>query len=215
MAYLYRHIRLDKNEPFYIGISNNSNSNRAYSKKNRNSYWYNIVNKTDYKVEIMLDDLTWEEACEKEKEFILLYGKKNLGGYLCNIADGGNGGFLGEEVNNKRKKSLKGHVLSEETKDKIRQKAIGRKASDSVKNKMSETRKKNNSGHWFNNVGHNNSRAYKVYQYSLDGQFIKEWECAKYAVVFYSLHNSAISCCINGKQKSAGGYIWSKTKTHK
>lgn len=28
MAYLYRHIRLDKNEPFYIGIGSDSNYNR-------------------------------------------------------------------------------------------------------------------------------------------------------------------------------------------
>ena len=32
MAYLYRHIRLDKNEPFYIGIGSNelNNYKRAY-----------------------------------------------------------------------------------------------------------------------------------------------------------------------------------------
>ena len=29
MAYLYRHIRLDKNEPFYIGIGSDTNFKRA------------------------------------------------------------------------------------------------------------------------------------------------------------------------------------------
>ena len=70
MAYVYRHIRIDKNEPFYIGISSGDDYSRANSKKNRNTHWHNIVNKTDYKVEIMLDDLTIEEACKKEIEFI-------------------------------------------------------------------------------------------------------------------------------------------------
>jgi hypothetical protein len=28
--YVYRHIRLDKNEPFYIGIKNKKNYARAY-----------------------------------------------------------------------------------------------------------------------------------------------------------------------------------------
>ena len=34
MAILYRHIRLDKNVPFYIGIG--KDIKRAYSKSNRN-----------------------------------------------------------------------------------------------------------------------------------------------------------------------------------
>jgi hypothetical protein len=32
MAYLYRHIRLDKNEPFYIGIGSDKQYKRAYNK---------------------------------------------------------------------------------------------------------------------------------------------------------------------------------------
>jgi len=76
MAYLYRHIRLDKNVPFYIGIGKYDDQfKRAYSVKNRNVYWNNIVNLTEYKVQIMLSNLTWEQACEKEIEFIALYKK--------------------------------------------------------------------------------------------------------------------------------------------
>jgi hypothetical protein len=54
MAYLYRHIRLDKNEPFYIGIGYNINKKykRAHEVINRNQYWKNITSKTQYKVEI-------------------------------------------------------------------------------------------------------------------------------------------------------------------
>ena len=70
MAYLYRHIRLDKNEPFYIGIGSDEKYKRAYSKKSRNKYWSNIANITEYEVEIMLDNLTWEEVCKKEIEFV-------------------------------------------------------------------------------------------------------------------------------------------------
>ena len=44
MPYVYRHIRLDKNQPFYIGIGKEDNGifTRAYSHKNRNTYWNNI-----------------------------------------------------------------------------------------------------------------------------------------------------------------------------
>ena len=36
MAYVYKHIRKDINEIFYIGIGNDKNYNRAYQKKCRN-----------------------------------------------------------------------------------------------------------------------------------------------------------------------------------
>jgi hypothetical protein len=90
MAIVYRHIRLDKNEPFYIGIG--KTDRRAFSRRGRNSFWKNIVSKTDYKVEILFENLTQEEACEKEKEFIQLYGRKDLGlGTLVNLTNGGEG----------------------------------------------------------------------------------------------------------------------------
>ena len=41
MAVLYRHIRIDKNEPFYIGIGDKEN--RAYSHKGRNKVLYKGV----------------------------------------------------------------------------------------------------------------------------------------------------------------------------
>lgn len=77
MAYLYRHIRLDKNEPFYIGIGSDCNFQRAYDKNSRNKYWNNI-SANGYEVEILINDISWEEACIKEKEFISLYGRKDL-----------------------------------------------------------------------------------------------------------------------------------------
>ena len=51
MAILYRHIRLDKNEPFYIGIG--KDEVRAFSNKSRNRYWRFIVGITDYEVDIL------------------------------------------------------------------------------------------------------------------------------------------------------------------
>lgn len=47
MFYLYRHIRHDKNEPFYIGIGRTRNYERAFRKTSRNKFWKNIVSKTE------------------------------------------------------------------------------------------------------------------------------------------------------------------------
>lgn len=94
MAYVYRHIRLDKNEPFYIGIGTDSNFTRANEKTRRSELWNKIVSKTDYEVEILFENIDIEEAKRKEIEFISLYGRKNLGtGILANLTNGGDGAF--------------------------------------------------------------------------------------------------------------------------
>jgi len=145
MAYIYRHIRLDKNEPFYIGIGSDSNYKRANDKNLRSGYWQKILSKTEYRVDILFDDLTWEEACEKEKEFIALYGRRDLNnGTLCNMTDGGEG-TLGrvptEETRRKIGIAQKGKVNSPETRKKLSIANKGRKHTAETKLKISETQK--------------------------------------------------------------------------
>lgn len=118
MAYLYRHIRLDKNEPFYIGIGSDTKYKRANSNHNRTKYWKNIISKTEYRIDIVMDNLSWEEACEKEKEFIALYKRKCDGGILCNLTLGGEGVYgLKHSDQSKQLMSIqrKGRKQSEET----------------------------------------------------------------------------------------------------
>jgi hypothetical protein len=115
MYYLYRHIRLDKNEPFYIGIGTiypnrktfNSIYLRAFLRCRRSLFWKNITLKTLYKVEIILESENYEFIKQKEIEFIKLYGRKDNGtGCLVNHTDGGEGNT--------------GYIFSEETKEKLR-----------------------------------------------------------------------------------------------
>lgn len=68
--------------------------NRAFEKGKyrRNSYWHNIVKKVGYSVEIILEDISWIEACYTEKYLIRYYGRVDLGtGILCNMSEGGDG----------------------------------------------------------------------------------------------------------------------------
>lgn len=89
MPIVYRHIRQDKNKPFYIGIG--ESEDRAYETKGRTRAWKNI-SKKGYDVEVLFNDLSWEEACEKEVEFIALYGRRDKkAGTLVNMTDGGEG----------------------------------------------------------------------------------------------------------------------------
>ena len=101
MHYLYRHIRLDTNEVFYIGIGTkpsksrihgfNTEYPRAYEKSKRTDFWKNIVSKTDYIVEIIMESPNKDFICQKEIEFIKLYGRKfNNTGTLVNFDEGGN-----------------------------------------------------------------------------------------------------------------------------
>lgn len=140
MPYVYRHIRLDKNEPFYIGIGSNSDGKyaRANEHRKRNNIWNNIVFKTDYRVDILFDDLTWEEACDKEKEFIALYGRKDLKtGILCNMTEGGDG-FVGAIFTDEHRKklSIASRNISDETRKKLSLVHKGKKLSDEHKRKI-------------------------------------------------------------------------------
>lgn len=89
--YLYRHIRPDTNQVFYVGIGR-EDTNRAWQISKRNSCWNKIVAKNDRKfiVEILLEELSWELANQKEIEFIKLYGRIDLKtGTLANLHEGG------------------------------------------------------------------------------------------------------------------------------
>jgi hypothetical protein len=138
MSVVYRHIRLDKNEPFYIGIG--VDKHRAIRKSYRNKIWNDIVTKTDYRVEILFDDLNKEDAVEKEIELIKLYGRiNNSTGSLANLTDGGDN--FGKTAWNK------GKVMDDETRQKMREISIkngskppsrkGVKDSEETKNKKS------------------------------------------------------------------------------
>lgn len=116
LFYVYRHIRNDKNEPFYIGVGTKlvgkrqRHYNRAYSNYGRNPHWKNI-SKFGYEVEIIMEFSTKDIALEKEKEFIKLYGRRDLGtGTLCNMTDGGEEHYLlTEEARKKISEKLKGN----------------------------------------------------------------------------------------------------------
>mgnify|MGYP003489713547 CR=1 FL=1 len=148
-GYIYRHIRLDKNEVFYIGyggfnkLEKENTYKRAYSLRDRNKYWYNITNNTQYIIEIMMEELSIDKAIEKEIELISLYGRLDLKkGTLVNMTDGGEGNSNSSlETRLKISKSNKGKVFSDDHKLKLSIERRKRVTTDETKEKMSESHK--------------------------------------------------------------------------
>ena len=193
MPYLYRHIRLDKEEPFYIGIGSDDSYKRANEKSRRSTHWKNIVKKSGYEVEILLSNLTWEEACKKEKEFIALYGRINLNqGTLCNMTDGGEG-----IIN-----------PSKETRDKKRNSMIGKNLGASNGMKKLENRIKVSNSRKGRFIGKESSVSKSVNCYDLSGNLLATYNSILEAEKQTGVKNSNISKVCKGIRKTAGNFIW-------
>lgn len=224
--YLYRHIRLDKNEPFYVGIGTKqprvhphmrSEYRLAFdTNRKESSIWNKIVNKTEYRVEILFESDDYDLIKEKEKEFIILYGRINKDdkGTLANLTDGGDG-FIGykpskEKIENHRK-LMTGRIQSEEEKLKRNKSREGYLHSDETKKKMSESHKgkKINIEHYNKLLqGQLLSNSKSILQYDPYGNFIREWVSATEAARYLKIHMTSIRHCVQGKVNRAGGFIW-------
>ena len=210
MAYIYRHIRLDKNEPFYIGIGSDTMGKytRANNIAKRSKFWKSIINKTEYRVDILIDNLTWENACEKEKEFILLYGRKDLKlGTLVNMTNGGEGTFgliVSEESRIKISESERGinnHFygknLSKEHRDKISKAHKGVKKSPEAIINMSKSR-----------IGKRTGEKHTGSKIVLDLETGIYYDCAKAAAVAFNIVYSTLRGFLNGNYKNKTNLIY-------
>lgn len=124
---------------------------------------------------------------------------KSWGFRLTNLTDGGDGNkntkWSKETIEKRRLKQL-GHFVSKETRDKISKthKLKNKKLTESEKLKIRQTVIKN--------------QGRRISQYSLAGEFIKDWECIKDASVYYKIDSSTIMRCCKGIFKTAVGFKW-------
>lgn len=234
MAYLYRHIRTDKNIPFYIGIGSDDKFVRAYNKHRRNQKWFNIVAKTDYKVDIVFMDISLDEAKEKEIEFIKLYGRSDKGeGTLCNLTDGGEGNpgrIVTDEWRKNKSIEQKGRLKSDEFKQRRREYMTGRKMPiESVEKqrqwlkenhpmrgkKMSQQARKNISeGHKGINTGEKNPNWGKFGSDSIRAKKVmcteskQIWNSVKDVAKELGIPYSTITNQLNGQKKNKTTLIY-------
>jgi len=229
MAYVYRHIRLDKNEPFYIGIGSDMTNKRANERARRSEIWKKIVAKSEYEIEILMDGITFDEAKLKEIEFIKLYGRIDLGnGTLANLTDGGDGlinRIFTPEHRRKLSLSQIGRKLSEEQKDKLRKYRIGIPNSPEARLKISKANKgrintpelmellRNRKGEKnpiFGIRGVYNKNFKGFIEVFKDGVNLGKYEGIRHCAESFGVDATKVSAVINGRRNHTGGYTFKR-----
>lgn len=240
--YLYRHIRCDKNEVFYVGIGTKSNRNyktfksiyyRAHKITNRNVIWHNIVKKTDYIVEIILESDDYSFIKEKEIEFIKLYGKKTYHGTLINLTDGGDGtiGYIKpKSKDSKFSKKIYQYSLSGEF---IKMWECGYDIERELNFKPNSIYNCCNKPN-IHKTAYNFQWRY-VYEtslkniikpvkikrdwgillYDLKGSLIREFNSIKEAAIYYNIRSSTIVNNLNGLSKKTKIGIWKRKENNR
>lgn len=129
----------------------NGEYSRAYSKSRKNKFWKNIIAKTNYEVEILLESDDYEFIKQKEIEFITLYGRRNLEKWtLVNLTNGGEGSIglvHSEEVKKAQRERMVGRFVGEKNpnynKKGVLSKNYGSKRGEDYKKRQSERLKRN------------------------------------------------------------------------
>lgn len=125
--------------------------------------------------------------------------------------------FLSEETRKKKSEAMKGKKQSQEHIRKRIEPLKGRRLSENTKKQISESRKgkgtqpkseetkqkmsKAREEYWKTHTKH-------IFQYTLDGEFVKEWSSLSEINKTLGYDMKSISNCCKGKQKTAYKHLW-------
>lgn len=235
--YVYNDLEFDY-EPFYIGqgtkyryISGLKHGGSPYKK-----YKINKIKEAGFTPKIikLYENLEYETAIKLEIEIISKIGRSDLGkGPLVNLTDGGEGTInVSDSIIRSRAEKQIGTHRSEKSKEKMRlsrkeyfdagnttwnkgrewtsderlkltnKSHTGRKFSKKHRDKISENSKKQILN------GKSIIKPRIVQQYTMSGEFIKEYESILSASIETNILKTAICNCCRKNSKSSGGFKW-------
>ena len=212
---VYKHT--SPNNKVYIGITSRNPETRwkngyGYSS---NKHLTSAIQKygwDNFQHEILFENLTREEACQKEIDLIKFYDSTNPDkGY--NHSLGGDSGTTGlvvsEEVRQKLRENhadvsgknnpMYGKHLSDETKRKISEALKGEKSPQYGVVYSEEQRQ---------HLSEASPLRKPVVQMSLDGKIVSEFHGVREAGRITGIAYQSISACCKGAKKTAGGFLW-------
>lgn len=177
----------------YIGKTKNSRKNphaKTYGKNIEYTYIDQVdsLNRKDWGPL----ETYWIEQFRQWGFKVVNHNKKGGGGPEC----------FSQEIRNRMSEKRKNQVMTRERNSKISNSLKGRSLSSSHKTNIGIALK----------GGILHSIRKPVEQYTIQGQFIKEWEAGKIAAIELGLNYQGISNCALGKSKSSGGFIWKYKK---
>ena len=216
---VYLHVN-KVNRKVYVGITSMKVENRWREGKGYKKC--EIMNKAILKYgwsnfeHIILCKTSKDRAIILEKSLIKFYKNKKMS---YNISDGGEGaGTVSEYTKEKlrqykgEKSSMFGKHPSKETIEKriSTRRALGHYSKDTSWLAPYRLRKGKESPMYGRKPSENTLLAHRkvILQFSLDGEFIREFNSIKEASEEISISKSAIVHCLKGKTKKAGGYKW-------
>lgn len=220
---VYQHIF--PNNVYYIGITSQDpllrwNNGLGY----KGQKIYELIQKYDWNVEIqhqiLYTNLTQEEASTIEKYLISAWRSIDENKIAYNIASGGT------EIIMKKvyQYDINGNYLNTFNSVAAAAEATGDKNSISnIRNCCYGNRQTANGYRWSyekiellpkikikNNI--EKAKPFKIDQYTLDNKFIQSFHTIIEAETITGVERNAISRCTLNKQKTAGGYKWTKHK---
>ena len=216
---VYAHIA--PNGKRYVGITCCKPRNRRWQNGygyNTQTLFYRAIKKygwENFEHIILEDNLTAEEAGEKEKHYISLYKTDNRQ-YGYNAMEGGQVGFhLSEEhkakissSNSGKNNGQYGRRYTDEERKYMSEHSVwrGRKHTEETKRKIREYIKEH--PRCPAHIGKDHPMARAVLQYDKSGKYINRYETAAEAEKVTGATRSGICTCAKGRIKTAGGYMW-------
>lgn len=181
-------------------ISATKRANDGKGSKNHNINWISSLLKEGLKP-VMIEIDSYE--CDKNSKDWIIFEKywisqlRTWGFNITNLTDGGDGNqnqVFSKESQEKKSKKLKGIARPQEVRDRISKSHQGKIKSDSHIDNIRET------------VIQKQGRI--INQYTLTGEFVKEWRCISEAADFYKVDRSSVMRCCQGKFKKSVGFVW-------